>query len=136
MDWMSSEQRYVYEPTGGPMPESTALNVFRDMLLGLDYCMCARSHQAGATCATHLTLMCVSFAVHKHHIAHRDIKPDNVLFCKSSSTYKIADLGVAHFFDDDVMSDRLTKTEGTPPFFAPECCIGASARGMCFARGE
>ncbi len=76
------------------------------------------------------------FAVHKHHIAHRDIKPDNVLLCKSSRTYKIADLGVAHFFDDDVTSDRLTKTEGTPPFFAPECCIGAFSQGMCFARGK
>ena len=75
--------------------------------------------------------MLVLFTVHEHQIAHRDIKPDNVLFSKTSGTYMIADLGVSHFFDDNT-TDVLTKTEGTPPFFAPECCVGERCLvGMC-----
>ncbi len=74
MDW--EDGRYVYKPSGGAMPEPAARNIFRDVVLGLDY-------------------------LHSHRIVHRDIKPDNILTCPSGS--KLADLGVAHFFEEDAL---------------------------------
>lgn len=59
--------------------------------------------------------------MHNHRIVHRDIKPENVLLGRSGA--KLADLGVAHFFeadDADAKLGLLGKTEGTPHFLAPE----------------
>lgn len=37
-----------------------------------------------------------------------------------SKKAKLADFGVSQLFDED--DDKLTKTEGTYHFMAPECC--------------
>lgn len=86
---------------------------FRDTLLGLEY-------------------------LHHHGVVHRDIKPANLLWSRDHRV-KISDFGVSYFgrpirdgepdepvseseakdFDDDV---ELSKTVGTPAFFAPELC--------------
>ena len=86
---------------------------FRDTLLGLEY-------------------------LHYHGVVHRDIKPANLLWSRDHRV-KISDFGVSYFgrpirdgepdepvseseakdFDDDV---ELSKTVGTPAFFAPELC--------------
>lgn len=90
-----------------------ARNVFRDVVLGLEY-------------------------LHYQGIVHRDIKPANLLWTKDHRV-KISDFGVSYFgrpmrdgepddtvseseaqdFDDEV---ELSKTVGTPAFFAPELC--------------
>lgn len=86
---------------------------FRDVVLGLQY-------------------------LHYQGIVHRDIKPANLLWTKEHSV-KISDFGVSYFgrpmresepddtvseseaqdFDDEL---ELSKTVGTPAFFAPELC--------------
>lgn len=59
-------------------------------------------------------LVCMHY---DHHMAHRDIKPDNVLFDENYNA-KLSDFGFAREYDP---SDGLAKTWcGTPPFQAPE----------------
>ncbi|UKZ68323.1 uncharacterized protein TrAtP1_009362 [Trichoderma atroviride] len=90
-----------------------ARSAFRDTVLGLEY-------------------------LHYHGVVHRDIKPANLLWSKDHRV-KISDFGVSYFgrpnrdgepddlvseseaqdFDDDL---ELSKTVGTPAFFAPELC--------------
>ncbi|KOS17657.1 Serine/threonine-protein kinase ssp1 [Escovopsis weberi] len=90
-----------------------ARSVFRDTVLGLEY-------------------------LHYQGVVHRDIKPANLLWSKDHRV-KISDFGVSYFgrpirdgepedpvseseakdFDDDL---ELSKTVGTPAFFAPEIC--------------
>jgi [calcium/calmodulin-dependent protein kinase] kinase len=87
---------------------------FRDTVLGLEY-------------------------LHYEGIVHRDIKPANLLWTREHRV-KISDFGVSYFgrpvrdgepeecvseadahdFDDDL---ELSKTVGTPAFFAPELCF-------------
>lgn len=90
-----------------------ARTTFRDTVLGLEY-------------------------LHYQGVVHRDIKPANLLQTKDHRV-KISDFGVSYFgrpnregepddtvpeseakdFDDDL---ELSKTVGTPAFFAPELC--------------
>lgn len=76
--------------------------VFRDVLLGLEY-------------------------LHLLGIVHRDIKPANLLV-SADNVVKISDFGVsfASCLDEEdakfVNEVELTKTAGTPAFFAPELC--------------
>lgn len=90
-----------------------ARTTFRDTVLGLEY-------------------------LHYHGVVHRDIKPANLLWTRNFRV-KISDFGVSYFgrpirdgeqnipvseaearnFDDD---RELSKTVGTPAFFAPELC--------------
>ncbi|KKA28727.1 hypothetical protein TD95_004823 [Thielaviopsis punctulata] len=90
-----------------------ARSTFRDTVLGLEY-------------------------LHYQGVVHRDIKPANLLWTKDRRV-KISDFGVSYFgrpirdgeddgtvseseamdFDDD---RELSKTVGTPAFFAPELC--------------
>ena len=89
--------------------------------------------------------------LHLHHIAHRDLKPENVLLktplllllllLPLQIVAKIADFGVAHYFEDEEQKElrapllarptregSLSKTEGT--YLAPECDrAGASFSG-------
>jgi len=57
--------------------------------------------------------------LHMNGIAHRDIKPDNLLVSKrEGNMLKIGDFGTALFTE----AGDATKTAGTPAFFAPEMC--------------
>lgn len=116
MDWDESSQRFTSSQAGprGLFSERKAAQCVLDILDGLLY-------------------------LHLHHICHRDLKPENVLVTQSG-VCKIADFGVAHYFEDeategqppepgpstrtDVAKSRgqLTRTEGTYYFWAPEMC--------------
>lgn len=65
-------------------------------------------------------LVRVIAAAHRHRIAHRDIKLDNMLFLgrDSSSQVAIADWGLADQLDAD--TDTIISRNGTPGYWAPE----------------
>lgn len=57
--------------------------------------------------------------MHSLHVAHRDIKPDNLLV-SDDGTVKICDFSVSQSFEDN--DDRLTYSAGSPVFLSPELC--------------
>ncbi|CAB4406630.1 unnamed protein product [Rhizophagus irregularis] len=84
-----------------------ARRIFRDVVVGLEY-------------------------LHHQGIIHRDIKPANLLLT-GDQVVKISDFGVSHFSQRTLSSQGknqintddtdLTKTAGSPAFFAPELCF-------------
>ncbi|WFD33415.1 non-specific serine/threonine protein kinase [Malassezia cuniculi] len=87
-----------------------ARKTIRDVVLGLEY-------------------------LHYQGIVHRDIKPANLLWDKQH-TVKISDFGVSYLCaaqrGEDGARDEveLSKTAGSPAFFAPELCM-ANEDGKC-----
>lgn len=99
LQWHSSTR--VFTCTLAPVLTDDVLRrLLRGMFLGLDY---RNSH-----------------SVHYNCIAHRDIKPQNILVT-SNDTVKICDFGQAMTCDS---TDLTAKTVGTIQFFPPECCGG------------
>ncbi|AOW03800.1 kinase-like domain-containing protein [Yarrowia lipolytica] len=87
------------------MTMDEARQVFRDVLLGLEY-------------------------LHFQGIIHRDIKPANLLLCHKQ--VKISDFGVSFTSAGDTTDEiELAKTAGTPAFFAPELCQNNPGKGNC-----
>ncbi|EPE34095.1 Protein kinase-like (PK-like) [Glarea lozoyensis ATCC 20868] len=69
---------------------------FRDLILGIEY-------------------------LHAQGVAHRDIKPDNLLLT-DDDVLKIVDFGVSEMFEKQ--SEMLTaKSAGSPAFLPPELCV-------------
>jgi serine/threonine protein kinase len=54
-------------------------------------------------------------------IAHRDVKPDNLLFDAATGALKLADFGSAKWFGD---RRAMTGLVGTPYYVAPEMIVG------------
>lgn len=100
--------------------------IFRDVTLGLEY-------------------------LHYQGIIHRDIKPANLLWSSDRQTVKITDFGVSHFsyaqhlaavgkdiskaekYEEDMIfmdDSALSKTAGTPSFYAPEIISDDRYRGF------
>jgi WD40 repeat protein len=68
--------------------------------------------------------------VHRHGIVHRDLKPSNILLTVDG-TPKIADFGLAKFFQEDDNDQTQSGTlVGTAPYMAPE-----QARGKAKSAG-
>ncbi|KAF0717690.1 Aste57867_2160 [Aphanomyces stellatus] len=76
--------------------------------------------------------------LHGLHLVHRDIKPDNILMTDDFSECKLADLGVAHWFEaaatslndhESPLEGRLRDTKGTYEFMAPEAISGDDYSG-------
>lgn len=58
--------------------------------------------------------------VHEHKVAHRDIKPGNLLISYDGKL-KIADFGISQMFaTSETMTIANNKHHGTPAFMAPE----------------
>jgi len=97
MEWCEEECRYRASDEGkGLLPEATVNTYLSDLLVALSY-------------------------LHGCRIAHRDVKPQNLLV---GSPLKLGDFGVATRMDEDHL---VHGTEGTYHFFSPEMC----ARGYC-----
>ena len=118
MDWDDEEERFT-RPGGeggdnGPMDERTAAHTLKSVVHGIAY-------------------------LHHHHVAHRDLKPDNILV-SGIGNVKISDFGVSHFFNEEEglpqrplrtllrqeSRGQLAKTDGTWAFWAPEMCSPSS----------
>lgn len=78
-----------------PLPENTAREYFRDLLLGLHY-------------------------LHAQGVVHRDIKPANLLLTKEN-VVKIADFGAARMITGG--TKWISGVTGTPAFMAPELLV-------------
>ncbi|MCL7979388.1 MAG: serine/threonine protein kinase [marine benthic group bacterium] len=86
--------------TEGPLPESDALRIVREIADALDY-------------------------AHEQGVVHRDIKPGNILL--SGDHALLADFGIAHLADD--VLETLTETGialGTPAYLSPEQASGTT----------
>ncbi len=60
--------------------------------------------------------------LHRNHILHRDIKPDNVFMAHSGECVKLGDFGFTRVLDD---TNALAHTKcGTPFYMSPEQCMG------------
>jgi serine/threonine-protein kinase len=68
-------------------------------------------------------------AAHQHGIAHRDLKPDNVMLLQrygESDFVKVLDFGIARFVDDPEVSKMTVEGAliGTPMYMSPEQARG------------
>ena len=91
MDWCPGQSLESYIQRNGPLRETTAATVFQQIVLAVDFC-------------------------HSHGVAHRDIKPQNILITKFPNI-KLSDFGLCGY----VVPDTLMKTVcGTPSYTAPE----------------
>ncbi|MBI2401484.1 MAG: protein kinase, partial [Gemmatimonadetes bacterium] len=83
----------------GELPVGEALKILRDVLDALAY-------------------------AHRHHVVHRDIKPDNVLLSEGHAL--VTDFGVAKAVSDSTGGHSLTSLGvalGTPLYMAPEQAV-------------
>ncbi|KAA6358531.1 MAG: putative calcium/calmodulin-dependent protein kinase kinase 2, partial [Streblomastix strix] len=75
-----------------PLSEDKARSYLRDIIVGLSF-------------------------MHKNHIVHHDIKPDNLL-CDEDGTVKLSDFGLSSYYED--MTVYIKDVRGTPAFIPPE----------------
>lgn len=96
MEWDPDACSYLAPATGGVLPEAQARHNVREVLSGLNY-------------------------LHEEMIAHRDIKPQNLLVHEDGRV-KIADFGVAIEMGEGGL---VQGSEGTYYFYSSEmCCPG------------
>jgi eukaryotic-like serine/threonine-protein kinase len=65
-------------------------------------------------------------AAHAVGIAHRDIKPGNILLA-DSGTVKITDFGISRALDDGTVTTQTGMLAGTPAYLAPEIARGGDS---------
>lgn len=94
-DLCSSPDLYHRLTTSPPLSETTAASILHSLTSAIAHC-------------------------HRNGIAHRDIKPDNILF-DSRNKLKLADFGSAEWFNGTTMMSGVV---GTPYYVAPEVLLG------------
>lgn len=116
MQYNPSTSRFTSKLTGGVLLEGSASHIFNQLLSGLAY-------------------------LHLNHIAHRDIKPDNMLI-GIDGVLKISDFGVSSHFAEEKSKlsvglrqlarsksrGAVNKTEGTYIFWSPEMCQESASK--------
>lgn len=65
----------------------------------------------------------LDYAWRRHHLVHRDIKPDNLLVGEANSV-KLADFGIARSLSADNRLTLVGSVLGTPQYMAPEQAMG------------
>ena len=61
--------------------------------------------------------------MHDLNIVHRDLKTENMLFCKNKQFIKLIDFGLSQFCTND--KPELHETKGTLYYLAPEVIKGS-----------
>ena len=92
MEFDEDLQKFYFPWSDSAVSDEFIWKIFRDAVCGLEY-------------------------LHYHNIAHRDIKPQNILINHEYSA-KLADFGQSHLLNDEVMKKRSL---GTYFFNSPEC---------------
>lgn len=69
--------------------------------------------------------------LHYNQVAHRDIKPDNILLTEDRRVCKLVDFGVSAIAKPG--DDRTESTVGTPAFRSPEMCTVKHGKISTFA---
>jgi hypothetical protein len=57
---------------------------------------------------------------HQHRIVHRDIKPENIFLDEDTGAARLADFGIARFWDSDSGLTLPGTAMGTPNYMSPE----------------
>ena len=90
--------------TKGKLSESAACKIFHQIINALDY-----MHS-------------------QYELAHRDMKPENVLF-NHLNEVKLCDFGLSKFYNDDNNNALLTTPCGSPIYAAPEMLLNKPYHG-------
>ena len=105
MDYVAGKSLSDMIKEKGPLPETTALQLFTQICDGLAY-------------------------AHKKRVLHRDVKPSNIMITDTSGTLtaRILDFGIAKLLPaEGTEGPHLTQTGevvGSPHYMSPEQCMG------------
>ncbi|PAV88759.1 hypothetical protein WR25_24307 [Diploscapter pachys] len=100
MEYASGGELYDYVSRHGSLPENEARRIFRQITSAVLYC-------------------------HKHQIAHRDLKLENILIDHENGA-KLADFGLSNYFSDKGL---LSTFCGSPLYASPEIINGTPYKG-------
>lgn len=57
--------------------------------------------------------------LHSLHIVHKDIKPDNVLYCERLKRFVLCDFGCSDYVKEEIGEVSVTNCAGSPEFMGP-----------------
>ncbi|KAH0790367.1 CAMK family protein kinase [Histomonas meleagridis] len=99
LEYAENGELFDYLVRSQSLQESEALNIFRQIIYGIDY-------------------------LHSHSICHRDLKPENILI-DGNGQIKIADFGFARWMKENIAETSC----GSPHYAAPEVVRGVPYDG-------
>lgn len=100
LEYAENGELFDYLVRAQSLREDVALDIFRQLIYGLDY-------------------------LHQHNICHRDLKPENILL-DSNGHIKIADFGFARWMREKIAETSC----GSPHYAAPEVIRGRPYDGL------